>query len=337
MRFLGVKTAILLTIRPICAFATPPTKVAVFEIQARTGVSKDLAEPLADLVANAVRSLKKYSVVGKSDIQSLIGLQKMKDAIGCDNVSCFAELGGALGVDYIIAGNVSRVGSALLLNLRLIDPNKAEVAGGVSHKVFGGDEAIIDAIPPAVAELFGVPSARNNTGNVAGAALSVGGQTAEEQRMTLESYLGRPLKVEYEEYIRSPAAKNSVSFIDFRYAQARTGRLWGIGIAAGGPAVLVSCGLLTFFFTQNRNSKGEPESYSGGGIAGLVLFSLAGAGALVTGIWLATGAQSELNALDMASTPSAPRAEIQQPQLVGAAPLLAADGSPAGLALTFVW
>ena len=105
--------------------------------------------------------------------------------------------------------------------------------------------------------------------------------------------MGRPLKVEYEEYIRSPAAKNSVSFIDFRYAQARTGRLWGIGIAAGGPAVLVSCGLLTFFFTQNRNSKGEPESYSGGGIAGLVLFSLAGAGALVTGIWLATGAQSE--------------------------------------------
>jgi TolB-like protein len=40
---------------------------------------------------------------------------------GCAEASCIAELGGALGAQYIITGNLDRLGSLYILSLKLID------------------------------------------------------------------------------------------------------------------------------------------------------------------------------------------------------------------------
>ena len=42
-------------------------------------------------------------------------------ALGCEQTSCLAELGGALGVRYLIVPSVGKIGASYLINLKLVD------------------------------------------------------------------------------------------------------------------------------------------------------------------------------------------------------------------------
>ena len=54
----------------------------------------------------------------------MLGLDKMKQAVGCDDVSCAAEIGGALGINYMVAGTAGKLGSRIVFSLKLIDTKK---------------------------------------------------------------------------------------------------------------------------------------------------------------------------------------------------------------------
>ena len=129
--------------------------IAVLDFAAKSGITQDVADALADLVANTVRGKGPYKVLGKSDLTAMVAYEKVKDRMGCDDTSCLAEIGGALGVDYILGGNVAKLGQVFLINLRLVSATRAEVVGGVSRSVKGDESALVTAIPEAVGELFG--------------------------------------------------------------------------------------------------------------------------------------------------------------------------------------
>ena len=48
-----------------------------------------------------------FEAIGPDDINAMLGFEKVKDAVGCDEISCVVEIGSALGVDYLAAGNVA--------------------------------------------------------------------------------------------------------------------------------------------------------------------------------------------------------------------------------------
>ena len=60
------------------------------------------------------------SVVGRDDIEAIMKLESAKMSVGCDDASCMAELGGALGVDHLIAGAAGKLGSTFLVNMQLL-------------------------------------------------------------------------------------------------------------------------------------------------------------------------------------------------------------------------
>ena len=134
--------------------------IAVLEFAARSGIAQEVGDSLGELVANTVRGLGDYKVLGKADLQALVGFEQVKDRLGCEETSCLAEIGGALGVDYLLGGNVSRLGGVFLINLRLVSAREVEVAGGVSRSVEGDESALVTAVPAAVEELFGVGEQR---------------------------------------------------------------------------------------------------------------------------------------------------------------------------------
>jgi len=145
------------------ATAAELPKVAVLEFSAKKGASADLADMLADLVANAIRSLERHQVIGVSDIKSMIGFEQVKDKLGCDDTSCLVEIGGALGVDYIVVGNFGRLGNQFLVNLKLINPRKARVDAGISRQIAGGEENLGSAIPTIIGDLFGSRTVRHTS------------------------------------------------------------------------------------------------------------------------------------------------------------------------------
>ena len=59
-----------------------------------------------------------------------------KQALGCDaGSSCLAEIGGALGVRYLVSGSIGLVGQSHLITLALSDVERATVEGRVSESV----------------------------------------------------------------------------------------------------------------------------------------------------------------------------------------------------------
>jgi len=140
--------------------AAEETSIAVMEFASKGGVSQEQMDALSDMLANEIRNRGEYRVIGKSDIRTALNLEEQKTMLGCNDNSCLAEIGGALGVRWVVVGNVSLFGETFLLNLKLMDVEAVKVAWGTSKKVTGGQAKLIDALALAVGEMmtsFGKP------------------------------------------------------------------------------------------------------------------------------------------------------------------------------------
>ena len=51
----------------------------------------------------------------------MLDFENQKDLLGCSTVSCFAEIGGSLGVDAILSIKLGRLGATFHTTLSLID------------------------------------------------------------------------------------------------------------------------------------------------------------------------------------------------------------------------
>jgi TolB-like protein len=151
--------------------------VAVMEFASKGGVTQEQMDALGELLASDIRKLKTFRVIGKADIQAVLQYEEKKALTGCGDDSCIAEIGGALGAQFVTVGNVSKFGDTYLLNLRVIDVKKVSVLQSVSEKVEGGEAALLDATSAAVREIF-VPLAEELAAGGAPAASGSGPKDA---------------------------------------------------------------------------------------------------------------------------------------------------------------
>jgi len=119
-------------------------------------------DALSDMLANEIRELGNYRVIGKSDIGSVLKLEERKRLAGCTDDSCIAEIGGALGVRWVVVGNISKFGDRYLLNLKVLDAEEVRVVKGVSRKVEGGEGELLDALSDAARQLINESAAQIN-------------------------------------------------------------------------------------------------------------------------------------------------------------------------------
>jgi len=128
--------------------------LAVFDFTSKGGVSADQVDALSDALVNELKGLGHMQVLGRSTIQSMLRLEEDRlRAAACSEAACMAEIGGALGVRWIVVGNVSRFEGTYLLNLQVLDTDKVMVAAGVSTRVAGDLEDLLAALPRAAREL----------------------------------------------------------------------------------------------------------------------------------------------------------------------------------------
>jgi hypothetical protein len=122
----------------VLVLAAAPVKVAAIE-WSHSGVDKIYAATLEgrylDLLAsNGMR------VTSPKDIAAVLGLERQKQMLGCSSdVSCIAELGGALGVDAILYGSVVKGGSSFTVTLRLINARDAQTLSSFSQRLKSED------------------------------------------------------------------------------------------------------------------------------------------------------------------------------------------------------
>lgn len=129
-------------------------KLAVMPLKANR-VEKATVDVLDELVVNEVSRQGREKVISAADINAVLGFEKMKDAIGCDDLACAADIGGALGVDRLLAGSVNRLGEEMIVSLKIIDIHTQEIRGRVQETAPADESQYRKAIESAVAKLYG--------------------------------------------------------------------------------------------------------------------------------------------------------------------------------------
>ena len=91
------------------AAQTPKTKVAVFDLKAVGEVTSDQIGVLVDRILVKLGETKKYTTISRADLNALIGQEKLKDALGCTDTSCLAEIGDARVAERSIGWRLDNV------------------------------------------------------------------------------------------------------------------------------------------------------------------------------------------------------------------------------------
>lgn len=147
---------LFLAVLPLAASAAGSgrVKVAVMDVKNVQGVQEGTAVILTDIVVSEVAK-QRVEVVSKGDISAMIGFEKEKQILGCsDDSKCLAEVGGALGVDYMLTGQVGLIGSRYRISLLLVDSKRAKVAARSARFCDRNEDALAQAAQETVAELM---------------------------------------------------------------------------------------------------------------------------------------------------------------------------------------
>lgn len=135
--------------------AAAPPKLAVLAVAAGEGVPASTAAAITEAVVAEVRKQSRAEVITQREIASILSLENQKAMLGCQTDACMAELGGALGTDRLVAGDLARLGESFLLHLRVVDTKKVRVAAQADRRLRGGTiDDVLDVLPAMVSELF---------------------------------------------------------------------------------------------------------------------------------------------------------------------------------------
>ena len=154
MRRAGAIMAVLMLSLSGGVLRADKIKIAVPDI-ALSGVKKNLGKILTEILITEAANNNGVKITGSSDIAAMLGFDRQKELLGCtDDVSCVAEIGGALGVDYLLISDLGKLGSMYVLNLKLIDVSKAEVKKRIYKTVTGGPEKLIQVVKSTLPEIM---------------------------------------------------------------------------------------------------------------------------------------------------------------------------------------
>jgi hypothetical protein len=125
----------LLAAAPAPAAGQKP-KLAILDLAAN-GASRELASAAGGVVASELDRLGVFKVITSDAIRDLLAFEKQRQMLGCTEAGCVAEVGGALGADYLVSGKVSRLAATkdapegFALELTLSSVKKGQREGSV--------------------------------------------------------------------------------------------------------------------------------------------------------------------------------------------------------------
>ncbi len=135
--------------------ASAGDRVFVLSLKA-SGALAEVANDLSEIAVRSIRATVPTSTVfAQTELDSMLAFEKQKDLLGCEsNVSCLAEIGGALGADALVLGSLGKVGSVFILSMKLVDTNRAVVLRHLSEEVVEDEDALLEAIKQMSSALF---------------------------------------------------------------------------------------------------------------------------------------------------------------------------------------
>lgn len=125
-------------------------RIVVMDIGAPGDMDRDLVAMVSAAIAAELDRLGPFDAITMQDVDRSLELQGLKEQLGCDDASqCLAEIGGALGAEYLLSGSVLGQGSAYFVQLKLSHSARAELEGLAEREYQGGPKGLLEEIRAA--------------------------------------------------------------------------------------------------------------------------------------------------------------------------------------------
>jgi hypothetical protein len=145
--------SLLMPLSPVVLMALAPSPtLVVAPLQARPADRED-AETITRLVRIYAGQSAAFSLVTPEEVGAIDEEVKRQLSGGCNEASCIAELGGALGAKYMITGSLDRLGKRYIITLKLIDIEQVRAISTVASQE-RSIEAFADSLPLTIRQLF---------------------------------------------------------------------------------------------------------------------------------------------------------------------------------------
>ncbi len=135
--------------------AAEPIKIAVMPTQFDESSAGTVPKLFDDYLLTAVQNAGEFEVIGQDDMNAMLGFEQQKSLLGCDDASCIADIGGALGVDKIVVVKIARLGEEWVTTCKLISIRDTRVEARTSDFTQGTVKDLLEAVPRIVGKLFG--------------------------------------------------------------------------------------------------------------------------------------------------------------------------------------
>ena len=146
-------TALLAAQAPVAA---PACRVAVLNLIGRGLPAQDADVPLlvTEVITNEVAAASGCDVISPADIRSMVDFDAARQECDVTSASCLSEIGPALGVEYLVAGTLGRLGSDYVISLRLVELATTRVEARAEEVVTGQAEKLRGTAQQVARSLF---------------------------------------------------------------------------------------------------------------------------------------------------------------------------------------
>jgi len=137
----------------ISSIFSQQTTVAVLEFDAE-GIDNVSSSALASIVRKEVIKAANYKLVDRNSMNEILVEQGLSQS-GCVSSECAVEVGKLLGVQQMISGTLSALGSLYLLDINIIDVTTGEIIKTESVEHIGKIEELISPLRKTVKSMLG--------------------------------------------------------------------------------------------------------------------------------------------------------------------------------------
>lgn len=130
--------------------------LAVMTLQGRS-IQPDEAEVLGEAITSQLKSLGKYRVIERSQIEKILAEQGFQNSGACDKSECAVEVGRIAGIDQMVVGSVGKLGNTWSMVIRMVSVQTGEILASAQDAREGQVDVLLrESVPVLVSQLLGL-------------------------------------------------------------------------------------------------------------------------------------------------------------------------------------
>jgi len=129
--------------------------LATMPLNASSGLTIGEAQLLTSRLNSELVRLGMFRVVERARVDDLLKEMGFQQSGACDENECVAKVGRILGVQYMVGGEVGRIGESFALEVRMIDVSSGRVIRATSDTYQGPIEGLLEIMKNVALKLVG--------------------------------------------------------------------------------------------------------------------------------------------------------------------------------------